>query len=85
MISAHKVTPEAINFMLQLGRGVLCLPMTRERCEMLNLHPQTSDNTSRYSTAFTVTVDAHPRFGVTSGVSAFDRCVLTAPISSAEE
>jgi 3,4-dihydroxy 2-butanone 4-phosphate synthase/GTP cyclohydrolase II len=73
VMAAQKVTPEAINFMLKYGRGVLCLPMTQERCEALNLHLQTSDNTTRFGTAFTVTVDAHSRFGVTTGVSANDR------------
>ena len=74
VIAAEKVTPDAINFMLKYGRGVLCLPMTRRRCEELNLHLQTSENTTRFGTAFTVPVDAHTRFGVTTGVSAKDRC-----------
>lgn len=73
VMAAQKITPEAVNFMLKHGRGVLCLPMTRQRCEELNLHLQTPHNTTRYGTAFTVTVDAHPRFGVTTGVSASDR------------
>ncbi len=73
VMAAQKVTPESINFMLKTGRGVLCLPMTREECERLNLPLQTSDNTGRFGTAFTLTIDAHSRFGVTSGVSATDR------------
>lgn len=73
VIAAQKITPDAVNFMLKAGRGVLCLPMSRERCEQLHLHPQTSQNTTSHGTAFTVTVDAHPRFGVTTGVSASDR------------
>ncbi len=73
VIAAQKITPETINFMLRFGRGVLCLPMTRERCEELNLHLQSPQNTTRFGTAFTVTVDAHPRFGVSTGVSSFDR------------
>jgi len=73
VIAAQKITPEAVNFMLKAGRGVLCLPMTRERCETLNLSLQTSNNTTRFGTAFTVTVDAHHRFGVTTGVSTADR------------
>ncbi|MCH7871802.1 MAG: GTP cyclohydrolase II, partial [Planctomycetes bacterium] len=72
-MAATKVTPEAINFMLSVGRGVLCLPMSREKCERLNLPLQASQNTTRFGTAFTVTVDAHSRFGVTTGVSASDR------------
>jgi len=73
VMAAPKITPEAVNFMLTVGRGVLCMPMTRQRCEELNLHLQTSDNSTRFGTAFTITVDAHPRFGVTTGVSASDR------------
>lgn len=74
VVAAQKITPEIINFMLHHGRGVLCLPMTQRRCEELNLHLQTSQNTSRFGTAFTVTIDAHPRFAVTTGVSTADRC-----------
>ena len=73
VIAAQKITPEAVNFMLTVGRGVLCLPMTRQRCEELNLPLQTSDNTTRFGTAFTISVDAHGHFGVTTGVSAADR------------
>ena len=73
VIAAQKITPEAVNFMLKVGRGVLCLPMSGDRCEALNLHLQTSTNTTHLGTAFTVTIDAHSRFGVTTGVSATDR------------
>jgi 3,4-dihydroxy 2-butanone 4-phosphate synthase/GTP cyclohydrolase II len=73
VIAAQHATPAAINFMLTHGRGVLCLPMTRQRCEELNLPLQAPENTARFGTAFTVTIDAHPRFGVTTGVSASDR------------
>ncbi len=73
VMAAEKVTPESINFMLKYGRGVLCLPMSFERCEALNLHLQTPHNTTRFATAFTVSIDAHSRFGVTTGVSASDR------------
>lgn len=73
VIAAQKITPDAVNFMLKAGRGVLCLPMTRKRCEELNLTLQTAQNTTRFATAFTVTVDAHHRFGVTTGVSSTDR------------
>ena len=78
VIAAEKVTPETINFMLKYGRGVLCMPMTRQRCEQLNLHLQTSENTTQFETAFTVAVDAHARFGVTTGVSTRDRCATIA-------
>ena len=73
VIAAQEITPEAVNFMLTHGRGVLCLSLTRQRCEELNLHLQTSQNTTRFGTAFTVSIDAHPRFDVTTGVSAHDR------------
>ena len=71
--AAEKVTPAMVNFMLKYGRGVLCMPLTQQGCQHLNLHPQTADNTAPLGTAFMVTVDAHPRFGVTTGVSAADR------------
>ncbi len=74
VVAAEKVTPEIVNFMLKHGRGVLCLPLTRKRCELLNLPLQTGENTTQFGTAFTVTIDAHPRFGVTTGVSVSDRC-----------
>jgi len=71
--AAEKVTPEIINFMLGHGRGLLCLALSRQRCEQLMLPLQTQVNTAPYGTAFTVTIDAHRRFGVTTGVSAADR------------
>jgi len=70
---AQFVTAEKVNFMLRHGRGTLCVPLSRARCERLNFHPQVPVNTTRYSTAFTVTVDAAPHLGVTTGVSANDR------------
>lgn len=73
VIAAQKATPDIVNQMLTIGRGVLCLPLTRKRCEELNLSLQSVDNSSRFGTAFTVTVDGHSRFGVTTGVSAYDR------------
>lgn len=73
VMAAERVTPQDVNFMLTKGRGVLCLSMTRERCEELNLHLQAAQNTTPFGTAFTVTVDAHSRFGVSTGVSVEDR------------
>ena len=73
VMAAQFITPEAVNFMLRYGRGVLCMPLGRERCETLNLPLQSSVNTTRFGTAFTLTIDAHARFGVTTGVSATDR------------
>lgn len=72
IIAAEKVTPEIINFMMSHGRGVLCAPMTEERCAELELPLQVADNTSQYETPFTVTVDLNGK-GVTTGVSMYDR------------
>ncbi|HXF42344.1 MAG TPA: 3,4-dihydroxy-2-butanone-4-phosphate synthase [Pyrinomonadaceae bacterium] len=76
--AAEKVTPEIINFMAVHGRGLICLPLTEERCDELNLHPQTAENTSSMGTAFTISIEA--REGVTTGISAADRArtILTA-------
>src|SRR5438309_11483384 len=76
--AAESVTPELINFMAVHGRGLICLPLTEERCDELQLTPQTSDNTSKMGTAFTISIEA--REGVTTGISAADRAttVLTA-------
>lgn len=71
IIAAEKITPEAVNFMMTHGRGVLCAPITEERCEELELEMQVSANTSIYETPFTVTVDLLP--GCTTGVSMYDR------------
>lgn len=71
--AAEKITPQIVNFMLKHARGVLCLAMSSGLCDRLNLYPQASDNTAPLNTAFTVTIDAAGRFGVTTGVSARDR------------
>jgi 3,4-dihydroxy 2-butanone 4-phosphate synthase/GTP cyclohydrolase II len=71
--AAEKVTPEAVNFMLKEARGILCLALTGDACDRLRLHSQTEVNTASLGTAFTVSVDAHKRFGVSTGVSARDR------------
>jgi 3,4-dihydroxy 2-butanone 4-phosphate synthase/GTP cyclohydrolase II len=70
-IAAEKVTPEAINFMAKYGRGLICLSLTPERVEELQLPMMTNENTSPYGTAFTVSIEA--RKGVTTGISAHDR------------
>lgn len=69
--AAEKVTPEIINFMARHARGLICLPLTEERCDELHLTTQVADNTSCHGTAFTVSIDA--RKGVTTGISAADR------------
>ena len=77
-MAAEKVTPEAINFMAKYGRGLICLSLTDERLNELRLPMMVSQNTSRFQTAFTVSIDA--RKGVTTGISAADRAttILTA-------
>jgi 3,4-dihydroxy 2-butanone 4-phosphate synthase/GTP cyclohydrolase II len=84
VMAAEKVTPAAINFMLTHARGLICLPLTEERCDRLQLHAQADRNTARLGTAFTVTIDAHPKFGVTTGVSAKDRAT-TIQVAIAED
>ena len=72
IIAAEKITPEKVNFMLTHGRGVLCAPITEERCEELDLNMQVTNNTSIHETPFTITVDKLGG-GCTTGVSMFDR------------
>ncbi len=71
-LAAEKVTPEAINFMAKYGRGLVCLAMTEERLDHLRIGNMTAENTSQYGTAFCEAIDA--REGVTTGISAYDRC-----------
>ncbi len=71
IMAAEKVTPQAINFMATHGRGLICVPMTPERLEELDLQPMVTENTAHLGTAFTVSVDA--KQGVTTGISAQDR------------
>ena len=74
IIAAEKITPEAVNFMLRYGRGVLCSPITEQRCHELNLDMQVHDNTSLLGTPFTTTVDLLGN-GCTTGVSMHDRAM----------
>ncbi|NMA75144.1 MAG: bifunctional 3,4-dihydroxy-2-butanone-4-phosphate synthase/GTP cyclohydrolase II [Bacteroidales bacterium] len=71
IIAAEKITPEKVNFMLTYGRGVLCAPVTEERCIELDLNMQVSSNTSIHETPFTETIDLLE--GCTTGVSIYDR------------
>lgn len=73
VVAAEKVTPEQMNFIVKEARGVVCLALTGEACDRLKLYDQVAHNTATLGTAFTVTVDGHPRFGVSTGVSAKDR------------
>jgi len=70
-MAAEKITPEAINFMAKHGRGLICLPITGQRLDELGIPLMVTNNTSHYSTAFTVSVEAKNE--VTTGISAFDR------------
>ena len=71
VLAADHVSPEAINFMAKHGRGLICLTLTRERCERLQLPPMASRNGTKHGTAFTVSIEAAT--GVTTGISAADR------------
>ncbi len=71
--AAEKVTPAMVNFMTKHGRGLICLALTAERCRALDLPQMVEQNTDSLATAYTVSVDAHTRFGVTTGISAADR------------
>ena len=86
IIAAEKITPEKVNFMLKEGRGVLCAPITMQRCSELGLDKQVMNNTSLLGTPFTVTIDKIE--GCTTGVSTHDRAAtiraLADPNSTAE-
>ncbi len=84
VLASDHVTPEAINFMAKFGRGLICLTLTRERCEFLKLPPMAARNGTVYSTAFTVSIEAAE--GVTTGISAADRAhtIATAVAKSAK-
>jgi len=77
-MAAEAVTPEAVNFMAKYGRGLICLPMTADKIDALDLPPMVDNNTSPYGTGFTVSIEA--RCGVSTGISAADRAttILTA-------
>lgn len=84
VLAADHVTPEAINFMARFGRGLICLTLTRERCERLRLPPMATRNGTKHSTAFTVSIEAAE--GVTTGISAADRAhtIATAVAANAQ-
>lgn len=71
--AAELITPDMVNFMTKECRGLICLSMTQKRAEELNLSPMVEDNTDPKGTAFTVSIDADPKFGITTGISASDR------------
>ena len=71
IMAASKVRPEDINFMARYGRGLICLPLTRERCKQLHLPLMVNANQTRFATNFTVSIEAAE--GITTGISAYDR------------
>src|SRR4051812_44598312 len=71
--AAQLVTPEMVNFMIRRAGGLICVALTGERVDQLGLAPMSETNLDDYRTAYTVSVDASPRFGVTTGISAQDR------------
>ncbi|MEX2467197.1 MAG: bifunctional 3,4-dihydroxy-2-butanone-4-phosphate synthase/GTP cyclohydrolase II [Gemmatimonadota bacterium] len=85
VMAAAAITPDHVNFMAKHGRGLICVTLTSERADELDLPLMTDRNTDPQGTAFTVSVDAHVKFGVTTGISAHDRAktieVLTDPES----
>ncbi len=89
VIAAEKVTPDVINFMAKHGRGLICTPITKKRAEELQLLPMLPNSNALHETAFTVSVDAKPEFGVTTGISAKDRAttikVLVDPKTKPED
>src|ERR1700741_404639 len=86
-MAAEKITPEAINFMAKFGRGLICLALTEQRCDVLDLKPITQRNTSLFGTPFCEPIDA--RLGTTTGTSASDRATTilaaTAPKTRPED
>jgi len=80
--AAEKVTPKIINFMARFGRGLICLPLAAEKCDSLGLYPQTVENTARFETAFTVSIDAAAE--ISTGISAADRA-RTIQVAIADE
>jgi 3,4-dihydroxy 2-butanone 4-phosphate synthase/GTP cyclohydrolase II len=83
-MAAAAVTPDHINFMTKHGRGLICVTLTEERADELDLPLMTDRNTDPQLTAFTVSVDAHRRFGVTTGISAHDRAKTIHVLAAAD-
>jgi 3,4-dihydroxy 2-butanone 4-phosphate synthase / GTP cyclohydrolase II len=82
--AASRITPELVNFMTKHGRGLICVTLTRERADELELPLMTDANTDPHGTAFTVSVDANQRFGVTTGISAQDRATTIQVLADEE-
>ena len=82
--AAQLVTPELVNFMIKRAGGLICLALSGERVDELGLAPMAESNLDEYRTAYTVSVDASPRFGVTTGISAQDRATTIRTIVDAD-
>ncbi len=82
VMAAEKITPEAVNFMASKARGLICVSITQERAEELELPPMVVDNTAPYKTAFTISVDAVE--GTTTGISAYDRAITIKKLADPE-
>src|SRR4028119_231987 len=67
IMAAEFVDAAAVNFMARFARGLICVPMERRRLEELRLGPMSQNNTDRHGTAFVMSVDAHPKYGITTG------------------
>ena len=70
VMAASMITPEAVNFMAERGRGLICVTLLPDRADELDLPLMTDRNTDPHQTAFTISVDAHTKYGVTTGISA---------------
>ena len=73
IMAAHYVTPEAINFMIKQGKGLVCVPVTDDVLDRLSIHEMVDDNKDNFKTAFTISIDGAPKHGVSTGISASDR------------
>lgn len=73
VVAAEKINANIINFFITYGRGLVCVPLTEEKCDLLNLPLMVKNNTDPRNTAFTVSVDLKPKYGITTGISCFDR------------
>ena len=84
VIAASMITPQAVNFMAEHGRGLICVTMLPDRADQLDLPLMTARNTDPHQTAFTISVDAHTKYGVTTGISAQDRAKTIELLASEE-
>ncbi|MDE3015166.1 MAG: 3,4-dihydroxy-2-butanone-4-phosphate synthase, partial [Gemmatimonadota bacterium] len=84
VMAASAITPEAVNFMAEHGRGLICVTMFPDRADVLDLPLMTDRNTDPHQTAFTISVDAHTKYGVTTGISAQDRSKTIELLASEE-